>query len=66
MFDRLEKFYGKQETCWPVDPYEFLVCWHCGYPASDAACEKGWDKLKSVVGIELHNLLEARAGPRDH
>jgi hypothetical protein len=28
-------------------------------PASDAACTKGWDTLKSEVGIEPHNLLEA-------
>ncbi len=59
LLDKLEKFYGKQEPCWPVDPYEFIVWWHCGYPASDASCTKGWDKLKSEVGIEPHSLLEA-------
>ncbi len=59
LLDKLEKFYGKQEPCWPVDPYEFVVWWHCGYPASDAACTKGWDKLRSDVGIEPHKLLEA-------
>jgi len=59
LLNRLEKFYGKQGACWPVDPYEFIVWWHCGYPASDAACKKGWVKLKSEVGIEPHNLLEA-------
>jgi endonuclease III len=59
LLDKLEKFHGKQEPCWPVDPYEFIVWWHCGYPASDAACAKGWDKLKSEVGVEPHNLLEA-------
>jgi endonuclease III len=59
LLDRLEKFYGNQEPSWPVDPYEFIVWWHCGYPASDAACKKGWDKLKSEVDIEPHNLLEA-------
>jgi endonuclease III len=59
LLDKLEKFYGKQEPCWPVDPYEFIVWWHCGYPASDTACTKGWAKLKSQVGIEPHNLLAA-------
>ena len=59
LLDRLEKAYGKQEPCWPVDPYEFIVWWHCGYPASDAACTKGWDKLKSEVGISPQNLLAA-------
>jgi endonuclease III len=62
VLDKLERFYGKQEPCWPVDPYEFIVWWHCGYPASDAACTKGWDKLKSEVGIEAHNLLAATPG----
>jgi endonuclease-3 len=59
LLDKLEKFYGNAEPCWPVDPYEFIVWWHCGYPASDTTCTKGWDKLKSEVGIERHNLLEA-------
>jgi endonuclease III len=59
VLDQLEKFYGKQEPCWPVDPYEFIVWWHCGYPASDAACTKGWNELKSEVGVEPHNLLAA-------
>jgi endonuclease III len=59
LLDKLQKFYGKQEPCWPVDPYEFIVWWHCGYPASDAACTNGWENLKSQVGIEPHNLLEA-------
>ena len=57
LLDKLEKFYGVQEPCWPVDPYEFIVWWQCGYPASDASCTKGWDKLKSNVGIEPHKLL---------
>jgi endonuclease III len=59
LLDKLEKFYGRQEPSWPVDPYEFIVWWHCGYPASDAACTKGWNKLKSEVGIEPHDLLAA-------
>ncbi len=59
LIDKLEQFYGKQEPSWPVDPYEFIVWWQCGYPASDAACTKGWDKLKSEIGIEPHNLLSA-------
>jgi len=59
LLDKLEKFYGPQEPCWPEDPYEFIVWCHCGYPASDAACAKGWEKLNHDVGIELHNLLAA-------
>jgi endonuclease III len=62
LLDKLEEFYGKQEPGWPVDPYEFLVWWYCGYPASDAACAKGWEKLHSEVGIQPKMLL--RATPR--
>ena len=60
LLDRLEAFYGQQEPCFPVDPYEFLVWWHCGYPASDMACAKGWDHLTREVGIEPHKLLAAK------
>jgi endonuclease III len=59
LLDRLEKFHGKQHPHWPVDAYEFIVWWHCGYPASDAACAKGWDRLQAEIGIEPHNLLAA-------
>jgi endonuclease-3 len=59
LLDELEKFYGPQEPCWPVDPYEFIVWWHCGYPASDKTCSKGWDKLLVEVGVELSDLLAA-------
>ncbi len=59
LLDRLEEFYGQQEACWPVDPYEFIVWWHCGYPAGDVACAKGWQRLTSEVGIETHRLLKA-------
>lgn len=62
LLDKLEKFYGPQEPGWPVDPYEFLVWWHCGYPASDAACSKGWEKLHREVGIEPDKLLKATPG----
>jgi len=59
LLDRLEEIYGRQETGWPVDPYEFIVWWHCGYPASDVACARGWERLTSEVGIEPHRLLKA-------
>jgi len=57
---KLERFYGPQEPSFPRDPYQFLVWWHCGYPASDAACEKGWKNLKQQVGIEPGRLLAAK------
>ena len=59
LLNRLEKFYGPQEPAFPLEPYEFLVWWHCGYPASDAACENGWKNLKQQIGIEPQPLLAA-------
>jgi endonuclease III len=57
VLDRLEDFYGPQEPSWPVEPYEFLIWWHCGYPASDATCNKGWNALKGEVGIAPSSIL---------
>ena len=60
MLAKLERLYGPQEPSFPTDPYEFLLWWHCGYPASDAACEKGWKNLVQEVGIEPRQLLSAK------
>ena len=60
LLDRWEERYGPQEPSFPVDPYEFLVWWYCGYPASDVACNKGWGKLKPEIGIAPEQLLAAK------
>lgn len=60
VLDKLEEFYGPQEPTFPTDPYEFLVWWYCGYPASDAACSKGWAELTREVGIAPQKLLRAK------
>ena len=60
LLDKLEAFYGKQEPCWPTDPYLFFLWWYCGYPASDAACTKGWAGLTAKVGTEPEEILAAR------
>ena len=56
---QIESFYGSQEPCWPTDPYFFLVWWHCGYPAGDSACAKGWESLNKEIGVEPKQLLAA-------
>jgi endonuclease III len=61
LLDRLEKFYGRQAPGFPTDPYEFLVWWYCGYPASDRACGKGWERLTKDVGVEPEKLLQTTA-----
>jgi endonuclease-3 len=60
LLDRLEELHGRQEPGWPVAPYDFIVWWNCGYPASDAACAMGWRKIKDEVGLRPRDLLGAR------
>jgi endonuclease-3 len=57
ILERLEAFYGSQEPCWPTDPYSFLVWWHCGYPASDVACARGWESVNKSIGVRPEQLL---------
>jgi endonuclease-3 len=59
LLDALEAHYGRQTPGWPTDPWLFLVWWHCGYPASDAACGKGWESLESRIGLDPERLLAA-------
>jgi endonuclease III len=59
ILDRLEAFYGGQEAHWPVDPYEFIVWWHCGYPQSEERCARGWQALTAEVGIQPSEILRA-------
>jgi len=57
LLDRLETYYGVQSPTWPTGPYEFLVWWHCGYPASDVACWRGWESLNKSIGIQPEQIL---------
>jgi len=59
ILDQLESHYGKQSPTWPTDPYEFLIWWHCGYPASDKTCAKGWNALHKVTSIAPQEILNA-------
>ncbi len=59
LLDALETFHGPQIPSWPTDPYLFLVWWHCGYPASDVSCAKGWETLQSGIGVDPDRLLAA-------
>jgi endonuclease III len=36
-----------------------IVYLHCGYPASDAACSKGFDALKQELGLSPKEILAA-------
>lgn len=59
ILDQLERFHGPQQPGWPTDPYLFVVWWHCGYPASDKACTKGWESLNREIGMAPSQLLSA-------
>lgn len=59
ILDALEKMYGPQHAAGPTDPYEMIVYLNCGYPASDAACSKGFDALKQEVGLTPKDILGA-------
>jgi endonuclease III len=63
VLETLEGFYGAQEIPWPTDPYLYLVWLHCGYPASDERCAKGWHALRKAIGVKPGQILDA--SPQD-
>ncbi|HEY6619710.1 MAG TPA: hypothetical protein VIY68_09210 [Steroidobacteraceae bacterium] len=56
ILDSLESNYGALDPAAPTDSYEFLIWWHCGYPASEERCSKGWASLTRKVGIAPKQL----------
>lgn len=59
LLDSLQSFYGAVAPHAPTDPYEFLVWWHCGYPASEERCAKGWESLRREIGVAPQQLAQA-------
>jgi len=59
ILDALETFHGRQTVRWPTEPYAFLVWWHCGYPASEERCSRGWESLNQEIGFTPEKLLQA-------
>jgi endonuclease III len=59
LLDSLRSFYGPVAPHAPTDPYEFLIWWHCGYPASEERCAKGWESLTREIGITPKRLALA-------
>lgn len=57
--DRIEKFYGKPKKPYPADAYEMLLHRICGYPQSDANCDKGFASLKGQIGLAPQKILDA-------
>ena len=59
LLDVLAAAHGEKTVPWPTDPYLFLVWLHCGYPASEARCAKGWESLSRQVGVDAERILKA-------
>ena len=59
LLDILAASHGEKGPNWPTDPYLFLVWLHCGYPASDGRCAKGWESLTSHIGVDPQPILAA-------
>jgi endonuclease-3 len=59
ILDRLEEHGGPCPAPALTDPYEMLLFTNCGYPASDAACRKGFEALKREVGLRPADILAA-------
>src|SRR5262245_3073710 len=59
ILDSLESLYGPQKLAGPRDPFQMLVFLYSGYPASDAACAKGFDALRRAVGVGVDEMLGA-------
>jgi len=62
VLDRLEEHYGEQKAVGPTDPYEMIVFVNSAYPATDAACAKGYEALKSEVGTKPDEILKGPKG----
>lgn len=56
---RLEETFGKMRAPRRASAYEMLVRANCGYPASEEACERGWQALARDVGTEPDDILGA-------
>ena len=59
LLESLESNYGALDPLAPTEPYEFLIWWHCGYPASEERCSMGWASLTREVGIAPKDLMAA-------
>jgi endonuclease III len=59
ILDLLETHYGELVAVGPSDPYEMILFVNCGYPATDASCEKGYRALQREVGTKPEQILGA-------
>lgn len=60
LLQKLEQHYGPVALGEPSDTYELIVYTNCGYPPSQQNCRKGFEALKSTVGLAPAALLAAK------
>jgi endonuclease-3 len=59
LLDTLEQHYGSVVLVEPTDPYELIIYTNCGYPPSQDNCLRGFEALKSSIGLSTGALLTA-------
>ena len=59
LLNKLERHYGKLPPPHLTDPYLMIVFANCAYPATDAACAKGFDALQREIGTGVDDILGA-------
>lgn len=59
LLEKLEQHHGSIGFAEPTDLYELIVYTNCGYPPSQENCQKGFEALKSSVGLATDALLAA-------
>ncbi|HEY8041228.1 MAG TPA: hypothetical protein VIF15_15585 [Polyangiaceae bacterium] len=59
ILDALEERHGAVRIGRAANAYDLIVRTNCGYPASEAACAKGYAALKATVGVSPAAILRA-------
>lgn len=59
LLQKLEQHHGSIDFAEPTDPYELIVFTNCGYPPSQENCRKGFEALRSGIGLAPDALLAA-------
>lgn len=59
LLTKLEQHHGTVGFAEPTDPYELIVFTNCGYPPSQDNCRRGFEALRSSVGLSPDAVLAA-------
>lgn len=59
LLEKLEQHHGAVAFAEPTDPYELIVYTNCGYPPSQDNCGRGFEAVRSRVGLAPDALLGA-------